>query len=41
MVIYKAEYGNNITFVRPVDEWLEIVEKTQASVAIYPDIIMI
>ena len=27
VVIYKAEYGNNITFVRPVDEWLETVEK--------------
>lgn len=27
VVIYRAEYGDNITFVRPVDEWLEVVEK--------------
>jgi cyclomaltodextrinase len=25
-VIYKAEYGNNITFIRPVTNWLETVE---------------
>lgn len=25
-VIYQAEYGNNITFVRPLKSWLENVE---------------
>lgn len=32
VVIYKAEYGNNITFVRPADEWLEVVEKDSKQV---------
>lgn len=27
VVIYQAEYGDRLTFVRPVDVWLETVEK--------------
>ncbi len=32
-VVYKAEYGDHIAFVRPVTSWLEMVEVDGQSVA--------
>lgn len=32
LVVYQAEYGNAITFTRPVSEWVQLVEQSGKSV---------